>query len=342
MSEVTMLELLDGAPFNFTIQDAMSKCLQQVRNHEKIMVAISGGSDSDVMMDMIIRCGGKEKTTFVFFDTGLEYDATKRHLKYLEGKYGVKIEVIKPLIPIPICCRKYGVPFWSKRVSEYIYRLQKHGFKWEDRPFEELYSEYPNCKAALKWWCNKWPKKKNGTDSSFNIAYTPYLKEHMVAHPPTFAISKKCCEKAKHGPADKYEATHDFDLNCTGVRKAEGGTRATGFTTCFTRTLAGANTYRPLFWMSNADKLEYKAYYGVVNSDCYEIWGLPRTGCCGCPFGKDFEKELELMQQYEPKFYKAAVNVFGESYEYTRGYLQFREERKALERSCQVCVNIRE
>lgn len=59
-------EALDSAPDNLTITDALGKCYSQVKTHEKIMCSISGGSDSDVMMDMIIRCGGKDKTTFVF------------------------------------------------------------------------------------------------------------------------------------------------------------------------------------------------------------------------------------------------------------------------------------
>ncbi len=314
------------------IMDMFAKMISVVRSHEKIMVAVSGGSDSDLMIDAFSKIDVTKKATYVFFNTGLEYDATKRHLCELEEKYGIKIEVIKPIMPIPLCCKAYGVPFWSKRVSDYVYRLQSHGFKWEDKPFEELLAEYPRCKAALRWWCNDWPKKKNGQESSFNIAYTPYLKEYMVANPPKFNISKKCCEKAKHGPADKYEATHDFDLNCTGVRRAEGGTRATGFSSCYTQAFAGTDTYRPLFWLTDKDKQDYKDHYGVINSDCYEVWGMKRTGCCGCPYGKNFEQELQLMQKYEPKFYKAALKIFGESYEYTRGYLRFREDMKAKER----------
>ena len=315
------------------IMDMFSKMIWAVRIHEKIMVAVSGGSDSDLLIDAFSKIDVEKKVTYVFFDTGLETNATKRHLKYLEDKYGIKIEKVKPILPIPICCKKYGVPFWSKQVSENVYRLQRHGFKWEDRPFEELILEYPRCESALKWWCNKYPKRKNGGESSFNIAYTPFLKEYMVENPPNFAISKKCCAKAKHEPAKKYEEAHDFDLNCTGVRKAEGGTRSTGFTNCFTQGFAGASSYRPLFWLTDADKQDYKACYCIVNSDCYEVWGMKRTGCAGCPFGKNFEQELDLLEEYEPNFYKAAVNIFGASYEYTRGYLRYRKKQQK-ERRC--------
>ena len=312
------------------IQDMFAKCYTEVKAHSRVMVAVSGGSDSDILMDTVHRLDPERKAVYVFFNTGLEYAATKRHLKDLEEKYGIEIVWIPPVLPIPACCRKYGVPFWSKRVSDNISRLQRHNFKWEDRPFEELFAEYPNCKAALMWWCNAWPKKDNGKESSFNISYTPWLKEFMLENPPDFAISKKCCDKAKREPADKWEKEHDFDLNCTGVRKAEKGQRSTGFKSCFTQSYAGADTYRPLFWLSDQDKRDYKEHYGIVNSDCYEVWGMARTGCCGCPFGKEFEQELALMQQHEPKMYKAAVKIFGKSYDYTRRYLAYREKMQIV------------
>lgn len=307
------------------VLDMAAKAWSAIRRHDKIMVAISGGQDSDIMLDLFTRLDPEKKATYVRFKTGMDYEATERHLRGLEKKYGIKIEEIPPILPIPTCCRRYGVPFWSKRVSEYIYRLQRHGFEWENKPFEELIKKYPRCKAALRWWCNAFPKKDNGSESAFNIAYVPFLKEFIMANPPP-PISAKCCEKAKKEPAERYEKEHDFDLNCTGVRKAEKGARAQAYTTCFTQKNQGANTYRPLFWLNDEDKREYMEHYGVTNSDCYCVWGMDRTGCPGCPYGKNFEQELELVQEYEPKFYRACIKIFGASYDYTRKYLQFRKE----------------
>lgn len=58
--------------------------------YHNIMCSISGGSDSDIMIDMIEKIKPKGKVHYVFFDTGLEYDATKRHLDYLEEKYNIQ------------------------------------------------------------------------------------------------------------------------------------------------------------------------------------------------------------------------------------------------------------
>ena len=332
MTIVSHSELMKNAPKNLEIMDAIGKCRQQIIDHETVFAAISGGADSDILMDMIIRCGGKEKTTVGFFNTGLEYEATKKQIKFLQEKYGVKIEVIPPIKPIPLCVHEYGVPFWSKQVSDMIERLQKHGFQWEDEPFDVLLQKYPKCKSALRWWCNDWGSGEK--ISNFDIAYVRYLKEFLIAHPPQFRISNKCCHYAKKEPAKKYAKNHYCDLNCTGVRQAEGGSRATRYKTCYTASFGDSpDQYRPLFWLSDADKKEYDEHYGITHSDCYEVWGMKRTGCAGCPFGRRYEEELAMAEKYEPNFYKAMLKVFGQSYEYRRRFESFREKMREKERA---------
>jgi 3'-phosphoadenosine 5'-phosphosulfate sulfotransferase (PAPS reductase)/FAD synthetase len=321
-------KVLDTAPQNLTIEDAIGKCYTLVRNHNKIKASISGGSDSDILMDMIIRCGGKDKTDFVFFNTGLEYKATKNHIEFLKKKYNVDIVVIPPVKPIPKCVKEYGVPFWSKRVSDRIMRLQKHNFQWEDEPLDVLLQKYPRCRSALRWWCNDHDSLANGKPSALNIEYVPWLKEFLISNPPTFKISPECCHYAKKLPAENYTKREEFDLDCTGVRKAEGGVRATSYSSCFTQNTAKASTYRPLFWFTDTDKKEYDEHYGIEHSDCYKVWGMKRTGCAGCPFSQDFEKELELAKKHEPNFHRAMLKIFGESYEYRRRFYEFRRMKK--------------
>lgn len=321
--------IIGAAPKNPTIQDAIAKCWYVLQRHDKILVSVSGGSDSDIMLDLLIRCGGKEKILFAFYNTGLEYEATKRQIKFLKEKYGIEIKEVQPIKSIPRCTKEHGVPFWSKLVSDYIERLQRHGFQWEDEPFDVLLNKYPKCKSALRWWCNDFGV--DGKISKFDIAYTSGLKEFMIKNPPAFAISPKCCHYAKKLPASKFAADSKCDLYCTGVRKSEGGKRATAYKSCYTQAFGDDSSYRPLFWFADSDKREYDLHYGIEHSDCYKVWGMKRTGCAGCPFGKNFEEELILAEKYEPKFHKAMVSVFGKSYEYTREFMRFRRERNAKE-----------
>lgn len=278
------------------------------------------GGDSDVMLDIVWRCDKDNKVAYVWFDTGLEYDATKRHLKYLKNKYDIEIECHRPKKPIPLSCKEYGQPFISKYVSEMISRLQRHDFRWEDESFECLYEKYPNCKIALNWWCNN-----SGDGSRFNISRNKYLKEFMLNNPPAFKISNKCCLYAKKNIIHELILERHYDLNIFGVRKAEGGARSSAYKNCFDQDGDGYDNYRPLFWYSNSDKQMYENAYTITHSDCYTVYGLPRTGCSGCPFGRDFENELDVIKTHEPRLYKAVNNIFADSYSYTRRYYEFRK-----------------
>ena len=281
------------------------------------------------MLDVLERTNTSGKQiTYCFFDTGIEYAATKEHLEYLEQKYGICIERRKPKYPVPLAIKKYGIPFFSKQVSIFLYRLQKHNFQWEDEPYEKLILKYPRCSAALKWWCNEW-----GENSSFNIEKKKYLKEFIVSNPPDFFISEKCCQYAKKNIAHQMIKESQCDLNCVGVRRSENGARTTRYTNCFSPAGDdGVANYRPLFFLEDIDRQLYEETYDVCHSKCYTEYGLKRTGCAGCPFGSRFEDELKIIEQHEPKLFKAINNIFGPSYEYTRAYRKFRDEMKAKAR----------
>lgn len=69
---------------NLAIFDAFTKADSVINSpkYSNIMCSISGGADSDVMLDMIHRVDVDDKVRYVWFNTGLEYQATKDHLKY--------------------------------------------------------------------------------------------------------------------------------------------------------------------------------------------------------------------------------------------------------------------
>lgn len=302
------------------IMGAFFKAIGYIDESKKIVVSISGGSDSDIIIDFIHQCGFTDKCQYIFFDTGLEYQATKEHLVYLERRYNIQINRIKAYKSIPICCKEYGQPFINKFISENIERLQHHGFKWEDKPYNELIKEYPGCISAIQWWTN------NHKINQFCIKYKKYLKEFLIENPPDFKISSKCCTYAKKKTAKAYYKDKNPDIVITGVRQAEGGIRATAYKSCY--TTGTPDNYRPIFWFTNEDKSEYNKKYNIKNSRAYTQYGFKRTGCACCPFALDLTEELIKTARYEPKLYRAVMSVFGKSYEYTARYYQFRAEKE--------------
>jgi len=305
------------------IADAEGSVKNRIESHKRISVSISGGSDSDLVLHMVSKYK-TDNMLFIYFNTGLEYQATRDHIKVLEEKYKIKIITIRPKIPIPGCVRKYGEPFINKRASEMISRLQKHNFKWEDKPFEELYKEYPHCKSALKWWCNCYGSH------TLNINNNKYLKEFLIEYPPDFSISSLCCHYSKKAIKESFNKANKIDLDISGVRKSEGGIRSIAYPSCFSEKTKGKkyDAYRPIFWFKDSTKQVYEKKHNIVHSDCYKVYGLKRTGCAGCPFGKEFENELKILEKYEPKLYKAVINVFKNSYAYTRKYRKYVKMKK--------------
>lgn len=321
-------ELLDRCPKNQTIGDNLIRAWSKINSNKysKEVCTISGGSDSDVMLDICWQCDKDNKIEYVWFDTGLEYQATKDHLKYLEEKYGIEIKPYRAIKPIPLTCKEYGQPFLSKKVSLMISGLQRRGFKFEDKPFEELIKEYDGGKSYIEWWCNK------NQSHQFNIEQNKWLKEFMIENPPDFKISNVCCKYAKKDVIHKLLKENGYELNISGVRKAEGGLRANAYKSCFDEVGDTFDNYRPLFWYTNSDKEDYEDAYNIIHSKCYTEYGLKRTGCAGCPFGRDFEQELKVIEQYEPKLFKAVNNIFGKSYEYTRKYREFYKKKNEEEK----------
>ena len=112
------------------------------------------------------------------------------------------------------------------------------------------------------------------------------------------------------------------------MRKAEGGVRSTAYKNCFDDNGSMCDNYRPLFWYKDSDKKDYENFYDIEHSECYSLYGLKRTGCAGCPFGRDFEFELSVIEKYEPRLFVAVNNIFGNSYEYTRKYREFYKKKE--------------
>jgi 3'-phosphoadenosine 5'-phosphosulfate sulfotransferase (PAPS reductase)/FAD synthetase len=310
---------------NYTVLQSVLKAKAIIGQHSRIYASISGGADSDIVLDMCEKVRGNKHIDYVWFNTGLEFQATKDHLDYLEQRYGIEIIRLRAEKPVPYCVHEYGVPFKSKYVSDNIGRLQKVGFQWEDEPIEVLIDRYPEAVGALNWWCNTRQPSEGFEKTMFNINSIPFLKEFLVENPPPFKVSNKCCTNSKKEVAHKFKEENACDLEIVGVRKAEGGIRSSVIKTCFSQR-NDCDVFRPIYWLTNEDKQYYEKHFGIVHSDCYTKYGMKRTGCVGCPYALDLNDNLDAIKEYEPRLYKACWNVFGKAYEYTRQFKSFRKE----------------
>lgn len=312
---------MEESEFEFILKDTEAKMKSVMSKHNIIRVAYSGGSDSDTVMHLLLKNGYNVKG--VLYDTGIEYQATKDHVEWMRSQ-GYDIDVVKAVRPVPTSNKQYGHPFISKRVSDYLSRLQRHGFDFQSDghlDFETLYKKYPRAKVALKWWCNEWGGDKF---SRFDIKYNKGLKDFLIEYGLPFKVSDKCCEGAKKLPIKVYSKEHNVDLMILGIRKSEGGARAGAYKACYLPEKKYTySMYMPLFFWNNEMKEWYDNKYDVHHSDCYSVYGLKRTGCAACPFGQNFLEEMDLLEQFEPRLAKGINNIFSPTYKWTVKYREF-------------------
>lgn len=335
------------APAKFqAIQSIVAKRLKQ---HPNAICSYSGGSDSDILIDVIERTReifSLPQVKYVFFNTGLEMKATKDHVKATAEKYGVEIETVRPKVNIVMASRKYGIPFVSKIMSAGLSEWQKKGVplsvaqeydRAEDKQAKrlELKERYPKCESVLNFLCCCNSKGEPRPNIQLVINSSKYLRDFIGEYPPDFKISAECCTYCKKNVA--HQIQKGYDMVITGERRDEGGMRSVprkdNTSMCFTETASGQYRLRPLYYVSDADKAWYKEYYGIRYSDAYEVYGLTRTGCCGCPISYKAIADLELIRPYEPNLVKAAWNVFGKSYTYRQEYNAYKAKRMEQEKA---------
>lgn len=292
---------------------------------KEIRVSYSGGSDSDTVLWLLRYLNYNVKS--VIYDTGLEYDATWRHVEYMRS-LGFDIEIEKVSKTIPWGIKNKGAPFLSKHVSDMVQRLQYNNFNFKEDgklSFGELYLKYPNAKSALRWWTNHNVYK--GTNIDWNRGLKDFLIENNGV---PFTPSAYCCYGAKKLPSKMYAKEHNVELLMLGIRRAEGGKRATAYPSCYIPKTAIYTyaIYLPIFWWTNEDKRYFDEVLEIKHSECYDSYGLKRTGCPGCPLGKNFENEITAIANHEPRLSKAVENLFGKSYAFTRKYVEHQEKTK--------------
>lgn len=325
-------------------QAILSIIQKHLRNHPKAICSYSGGADSDILVDLLETARkimpSLPRIDYVFFNTGLEMKAIKDHVKETAEKYDIEIQEARPDISIVLAAKKYGIPFVSKIMSGGLSEWQRKQVPMgiadeyneatdKEAKRQELRERYPHCENLINFICCCNSAGEPRPNIQLVINSSKYMRDFVTENPPDFPISAKCCDYCKKQVAHKVQK--DYEMIITGERRDEGGMRSVprkdNTALCFTETASGQYRLRPLYYVSDSDKAWYKETYGIRYSDAYEVYGLTRTGCCGCPISYKAVEDLQKIGKYEPNLEKAAWNVFGKSYEYRKKYNEYKERR---------------
>lgn len=321
---------------------------RRLREHPNAICSYSGGSDSDILLHLIETVRNifhLPPVHYCFFNTGLEMAATKRHVKEMAAKYGVEITEYRPKKNVVLATREYGQPFVSKIMSAGLEGVQKKNIplsiadeyaQAEDKAAKraELKERYPGCESTINFLCCCNSAGEPRPNIQLVINSSKYMLDFIRENPIPFKVSNKCCDYCKKQIA--HEIQKGYEMVITGERRDEGGMRSVprkdNTALCFGETASGQFRLRPLYYVSDADKAWYKEYHGIRYSDAYEVYGMTRTGCCGCSISAKAVEDLELIRPYEPNLVKAAWNVFGQSYLYRQKYNAYKAQRMEQEK----------
>lgn len=229
--------------------------------HPNAICSYSGGSDSDIMLhmiEMVRKTFDLPPVQYCFFNTGLEMDAIKRHVRDMAEKYGVTITEHRPSKGIVQATREHGQPFVSKIVSAGLEGIQKKNIplsiaaeyanaEGKVTKRAELRERYPRCESTINFLCGCNSAGEPRPDIQLVIGSSKYLLDFIIKNPIPFKVSNKCCDCCKKQVAHTMQKP--FDMIITGERRDEGGMRSVprkdNTAMCFSETGDGKYRLRP-------------------------------------------------------------------------------------------------
>lgn len=280
----------------FILQDRIQKIRSIISKYgeENFFISFSGGKDSCVLDKLIDIALPDNKIPRVYVNTGIEYRYMVEYVKDRQ-KNDNRIVIIKPNIPIKTMLNQYGYPFKSKVHSGMVDRYNRLG----------------NTKSVLVYRGlheKKW--------SSINTC--PKKLQYQFTDNCTLKISDKCCVKLKEEPLKNYMKSYGYKYNIIGIRASEGGRRSNA--KCLSFRNDKLWSFQPLAVIENEwENWFIKEYNIALCKLYYPPYNFTRTGCKGCPFAIDLQRELDILKDKLPNEYKQCEIIWDRVYsEYRR------------------------
>ena len=274
-------------------------------------ISFSGGKDSTILHYLIDMALPNNRIPRVFINTGIEYNYIVDFVKELAAKDD-RFIILQPSQAIKPMLEKYGYPFKSKQHSHNL------AIYWRNKDKKEY---------------NLSLKRYLGIIESNTLFRCP--KQLQYQFTPEFKIkcSDSCCMKMKKEPVKKWQKENNKTIALTGMRKEEGGQRASLKGCIVTDKDKNVIKFHPMLvvdedfenWFIEKNNIKLCKLY-------YEPFNFKRTGCRGCPFSSDLQEQLTIMETYLPNERKQCEIIWGPVYkEYRRlGYRLCKNEQCKL------------
>lgn len=294
--------------FELTLFDRLEVIRTTIQEYGEctFYLSFSGGKDSTVLHYLLDMALPGNRIPRVYINTGIEYVKMVQFVRSLAEKDD-RIEIINSGINIKKMLEEKGYPFKSKEHSKKISMIQKGS----------------NCKWA-----------KTYIDSPENSRYAcPKILRYQLLPNFPLKLSDQCCYELKKKPIHKWERQCGKKCAITGIRTSEGGQRANHSGCVVFNKKGNLKSFKPLNPISDAFEDWFIEKYKIQLCELYyPPYSFKRTGCKGCPYSLDLQKQLETMERYLPNEKKQCEAIWKPVYaEYRRiGYRLKRNEQIKL------------
>ena len=237
----------------------------------KYYLAYSGGRDSHFLFWFVKNILKDDKIKIVSVNTRLE------HPQISSRMYKNADKVLIPKYTLNEIKEKVGIPWFTKQQDDYISRYQRGS-----RAISTI--TFIKGRQNTKFTLNKLARK---------LLLGGYLHK----------ISPDCCKFLKKLPFKDYEKETKLKP-IIAIRNSESIMR-NKFKSCMNKN----GSFTPLFDLTDDLLTLIEIKHNIDVPEIYKY--LKRTGCMGCPYGRNIEKELSLLNDTQRNH---IIEYFRESY----------------------------
>lgn len=291
-------------------------------------LSFSGGKDSTILHYLIDLALPNNKIPRVFINTGIEYTKIVEFVKNLSIKDS-RFFILEPSKSIKKILDEFGYPFKSKQHSQNlaIYQRNKENIDFYKNKEISCIEEMPRGTKSVIKYIKGIRFNKNGEKYELSNFSCPKELKYQFESDFVLKVSDQCCYKIKKEPISKWQNQNNKTITITGMRKDEGGNR-TNLSCIITDKNDNIIKFHPLSVLDDFWCDWFIKKYNIELCELYkEPYNFKRTGCKGCPFSLDLQKQLDIMEVYLPKEKKQCEIIWKPVYkEYRRLGYRLRKE----------------
>ena len=290
-SDKPLEEVFTGLLTNeFILEDRLQKIRQIITKYgeDNFYISFSGGKDSTILSELVDMAIPDNKIPRVYSNTGIEYGLILDFIEKERAKgHTWELVIIKPETPIKQMLEKEGYPFKSKEHAAVVASYQKGNKTGQ--------------------WVTRYLNRKD------RFGCPPKLR-YQFSDECNIHISDKCCLRMKEEPLRKWQKENNKPYAILGIMPDEGGRRTDAKCLAF----KGKNkmNFQPLVPVTKEWENWFIEKYHIGICDIYgPPYNFKRTGCKGCPFNPELQKNLDVLEKYFPNERKQCEAIWKPVYE---------------------------